>query len=146
MSNNRSSILEVYKKVNKSGDLEKSPYEIVKLVLNELSRAMEMLSKDIDKKNNAILAKKNKEIINIQKSISKTVTRSLTTIYSLQTSLDFEKGGEIATNLFNLYEFCRLEIIKGFSQSLNIGIKRAKYALDQIIEAWNEMILMSVKK
>ena len=79
-------------------------------------------------------------------SISKTVTRSLTTIYSLQTSLDFEKGGEIATNLFNLYEFCRLEIIKGFSQSLNIGIKRAKYALDQIIEAWNEMILMSVKK
>ena len=34
MSNNRSSILEVYKKVNKSGDLEKSPYEIVKLVLS----------------------------------------------------------------------------------------------------------------
>ena len=62
MSNNRSSILEVYKKVNKSGDLEKSPYEIVKLVLNELSRAMEMLSKDIDKKNNAILAKKIKKL------------------------------------------------------------------------------------
>ena len=102
---------------------------------------MEKLSLDIDIKNNLILAKKNEEIFNIQKSISKTVTRSLTTIYSLQTSLDFEKGGEIATSLFNLYEFCRLQIIQGFTQSLNEGIKRAKQALDQIISAWNNMSL-----
>ena len=141
MSNSRSNIFKVYKKVEKAGDLQKNPYEIVKLVLNELSRAMEKLSLDIDIKNNLILAKKNEEIINIQKSISKTVTRSLTTIYSLQTSLDFEKGGEIATSLFNLYEFCRLQIIQGFTQSLNEGIKRAKQALDQIISAWNNMSL-----
>jgi len=141
MSNSRSNIFKVYKKVEKAGDFQKNPYEIVKLVLNELSRAMEKLSLDIDIKNNLILAKKNEEIFNIQKSISKTVTRSLTTIYSLQTSLDFEKGGAIATSLFNLYEFCRLQIIQGFTQSLNEGIKRAKQALDQIISAWNNMSL-----
>ena len=72
----------------------------------------------------------------IQKGISKYVTRSLTSIYSLQTSLDFEKGGEIAINLFHLYEFCRLQIIAAFSKNKNDGLKKAFDALNEIISAW----------
>ena len=34
------------------------------------------------------------------------MARSLSSIYALQTSLNFEKGGKIATNLFQLYEYC----------------------------------------
>ena len=75
----------------------------------------------------------------LQKSISKNVTRSLTTIYSLQTSLDFDKGGKIATGLFQLYEYCRIQIISGFTKSINDGISKAKQALDQIVSAWNNM-------
>jgi flagellar protein FliS len=139
MTNSRSNMFEVYKKVIKSGDIEKNPYEIVKLILNELSRSMLNLSNDIERKKNAIEKKNSESVLEIQKSISKHVTRTLTTIYSLQTTLDFEKGGNLANSLFQLYEYCRLQIIKGFTKSLNQGILKAKEALDKIISAWDNM-------
>lgn len=139
-----SNILDVYKKVIKSGDLQKSPYEVVKLVLNELSRTMQILSDDIEKKIDYVSNNNSKDLVIIQKSISKNVSRSLTTIYSLQTSLDFDKGGKIATGLFQLYEYCRLQIITGFTKSINQGIIKAKHALDQILLAWNSMNSKSV--
>ena len=133
------SVLDVYKKVVKSGDLQKNPYEVVKLILQELSRTMQILSEDIEKKKQLDLKKQASNLLPLQKSISKNVTRSLTTIYSLQTSLDFDKGGKIATGLFQLYEYCRVQIISGFTKSINDGIIKAKQALDQIISAWNNM-------
>ena len=133
------SVLDVYKKVVKSGDLQKNPYEVVKLILQELSRTMQILSEDIEKKKQLDLKKQISDLQPLQKSISKNVTRSLTTIYSLQTSLDFDKGGKIATGLFQLYEYCRIQIISGFTKSINDGIIKAKQALDQIISAWNNM-------
>ena len=134
-----SSVLDVYKKVVKSGDLQKNPYEVVKLILQELSRTMQILSEDIEMKKQLDLKKQTSDLLPLQKSISKNVTRSLTTIYSLQTSLDFDKGGKIATGLFQLYEYCRVQIISGFTKSINDGIIKAKQALDQIISAWNNM-------
>lgn len=137
--NSNSNILNIYKKVIKSGDLQKNPHEIVRLVLTELSRTMKMISDDIEKKKVFVLKEGSSDLINIQKSISKNVSRSLTTIYSLQTSLDFDKGGKIATGLFQIYEYCRLQIIQGFSKSINSGIIKAKNALDQILSAWSIM-------
>jgi flagellar protein FliS len=134
-----SSVLDVYKKVVKSGDLQKNPYEVVKLILQELSRTMQILSEDIEKKKQLDFKQQNGDLLSLQKSISKNVTRSLTTIYSLQTSLDFDKGGKIATGLFQLYEYCRVQIISGFTKSINDGIIKAKKALDQILSAWNNM-------
>ena len=134
-----SSVLDVYKKVVKSGDLQKNPYEVVKLILQELSRTMQILSEDIEKKKQLDLKKQTSDLLLLQKSISKNVTRSLTTIYSLQTSLDFDKGGKIATGLFQIYEYCRIQIISGFTKSINDGIVKAKQALDQILSAWNNM-------
>jgi flagellar protein FliS len=139
-------IIDVYKKVIKSGDLQKSPYEVVKLILNELSRTMQSLSDDIEKKEKYVSDKNDNDLIAVQKSISKNVSRSLTTIYSLQTSLDFDKGGKIATGLFQLYEYCRLQIISGFTKSINKGIIKAKLALDQILIAWNNMHSSSVNE
>ena len=133
------SVLDVYKKVVKSGDLQKNPYEVVKLILQELSRTMQILSEDIEKKKQLEIKQQGSDLLLLQKSISKNVTRSLTTIYSLQTSLDFDKGGKIATGLFQLYEYCRVQIISGFTKSINDGIIKAKKALDQILSAWNNM-------
>ena len=138
--NSNSNILNIYKKVIKSGDLQKNPHEIVKLVLTELSRTMKMISDDIEKKKVFVLKEGSSDLINIQKSISKNVSRSLTTIYSLQTSLDFDKGGKIATGLFQIYEYCRLQIISGFTKSINTGILKARKALEQILLAWNNML------
>ena len=136
MTTSRTNIFEVYKKIEKANDLEKSPYEVVGMVLNELSRTMHLLILEVDKKKAVLVSKRNKEINHIQNAISKYVTRSLTTIYSLQTSLDFDKGGPIATNLFHLYEFCRLQIIYAFSKNKNDGLKKAFDALNEIISAW----------
>ena len=145
MTYNRSNILDVYKRVEKSSDSERNPYDIVRLVLNELSRTMQILSDDIEKKLTLVKSSKIADLPNIQKSISKNVSRSLSTIYSLQTSLDFEKGGKIANSLFQLYEFCRLQIIEGFTKSINSGINQAKTALDQIISAWEGMNIKKEK-
>ena len=142
--NNNGNILNIYKKVIKSGDLQKNPHEIVKLVLTELSRTMKMISDDIDKKKQFVSKKNSLDLATLQKTISKNVSRSLTTIYSLQTNLDFEKGGKIATGLFQLYEYCRVQIISGFTKSINNGIIKAKNALDQIISAWNNMSVKSL--
>ena len=136
---NPSNALNVYKKVDKSGDLVKSPYEIVKVILNELQRHIHLMILEIDKKKAFTISRKFKDVKSCQKSISKYVVRCLTTIYSLQTSLDFEKGGTIATNLFQLYEFCRTQVIDSFSTSNNQGLKKSYDALSQIIIAWETM-------
>ena len=136
MVNSRSSIFEVYKKIDKANDLEKSPYEVVEMVLKELNRTMHLLILEVDKKKAVLISKRNKDMTDVQKSITKYVSRSLTSIYSLQTSLDFDRGGNIATNLFHLYEFCRLQIIDAFTKNKNDGLKKAFDALNEIISAW----------
>ena len=134
-----SNALNIYKKVEKAGVSMKSPYEIVKIILNELQRNIHLMILEIDKKKAFTISRKFKDVKNCQKSISKYVVRCLTTIYSLQTSLDFEKGGTIAINLFQLYEFCRTQVIESFSLSNNKGLKKSYDALTQIILAWETM-------
>ena len=110
MTHNFNNAFKVYKKVDRANDLEKSSYEIVKIVLNELSRSIHLLINEIDKKKSFVMSKQRHLIIDTQKNIQRYVSKSITSIYSLQVSLDFEKGGDISTNLFQLYEFCRKQI------------------------------------
>ena len=70
---------------------------------------------------------------------SKHFSRALTIIYSLQSSLDFEKGGEIADNLFQTYEFARQMIISSIKDMDETGPKRALALLGEIREAWAKM-------
>ena len=136
MSYDIKNVFKVYKKVEKANDFEKSSYEIVKLVLNELSRSMQLLIYEIDKKKSFIISRQRHLIIDTQKTIQRHVAKCITSIYSLQVSLDFEKGGEISANLFQLYEFCRKQIIKAFVESNNLGLKKSLDALNEIISAW----------
>ena len=70
---------------------------------------------------------------------SKHFSRALTIIYSLQSSLDFEKGGEIADNLFQTYEFARQMIISSIKDMDETGPQRALALLGEIREAWAQM-------
>lgn len=139
MTINSKNVFEVYKKIEKSNDDQKSSYEIVKTILNELHKTIHLMIIDIDKKKAFLISKQTQYLKDVQKSISKYVVRSLTTIYSLQTTLNFEQGGTIATNLFQLYEYCRKEIINAFAQNNNNGLKKAYDALQEIIVAWDTM-------
>ena len=71
--------------------------------------------------------------------------RALTIIYALQSSLDFEKGESIATNLFQLYEFARQQLIADLSKGEADGTPKAIDALTEIRDAW-ETIGPQVKK
>ena len=62
--------------------------------------------------------------------------RALSSIYFLQKCLDFEKGGELAKNLFKVYEYCRVQIIdfaiKGTVNKLDTAIDFVR----TILEGW----------
>ena len=129
----------IYKKIEKGNDLQKSPYEAVYSVLTVLHRNIQLMIIDIDKKRAFSITKRKKELFEVQKSLTKYLVRSLTSIYALQTTLNFDKGGVIATNLFQLYEFCRLQIINSFTKNENKGLKKASESLQEIIYAWSKM-------
>ena len=58
--------------------------------------------------------------------------------YTLQTTLNFEQGGTIATIYFSCMSIVG-EIINAFAQNNNNGLKKAYDALQEIIVAWDTM-------
>lgn len=66
----------------------------------------------------------------------KSFTNAFTAIYILQSSLDFAQGGEIAENLFRLYEYCRQQLLKAFARKADLNLETCVVLLDEIIQAW----------
>ena len=134
--------IKAYKKTQQSSNTVVSSHQIVRALMKELVNSMQKIVLDIQddrtrKKDefstDKNLAKKNRQIK------AKNLSKSLSILYGLQTSLDFDKALEIATNLFQLYEYCRQEIIKGFSQKIEDGIVKAISIINQILEGWEEI-------
>ena len=57
----------------------------------------------------------------------------------LQTSLDFEKGEPIASNLFNLYDYCRKEVISNYRNNLTEGLDTSIQVFDDILDGWRKI-------
>ena len=72
---------------------------------------------------------------------NKHFTRALKAIYALQISLNFDEGKNIAIQLFQLYEYCRKQLIKGFTKRTVLDIRRAASAIKDILIAWNNQIV-----
>ena len=134
--------IKAYKKTQQSSNTVISSHQIVRALMKELVNSMQKIVLDIQddrtrKKDefstDKNLVKKNRQIK------AKNLSKSLSILYGLQTSLDFDKALEIATNLFQLYEYCRQEIIKGFSQKIEDGIVKAINIINQILEGWEEI-------
>ena len=140
MTNNE--YINAYKKTQQSSNTETSSHEIVRTLMKELLNSMQKIVLDIQddrsKKVDKFLGGKAHEE-KITQNKSKNLSKSLSIIYGLQTSLDFDKALEIANNLFQLYEYCRQEIIKGFSQKIEDGIIKAMDIVKQIMEGWEEI-------
>ena len=137
-----SQYIDAYKKTQQSSNAVTSSHEIVKTLMKELMNSMQKIVLDIQderkRKNNEFSVDKVFEKKNARHK-SKNLTKSLSIIYGLQTSLDFDKALEIANNLFQLYEYCRQEIIRGFSQKIEDGIVKAIDVIKQIMEGWEEI-------
>ena len=67
---------------------------------------------------------------------SSSFSRALTILYSLQSSIDFEKELSVAKSLFQIYEFTRVSLIEEF-KSCKIGKSlKALVALSEIRDSW----------
>ena len=104
-----------------------NPHKIVEEVLKDLKKNMETLAYSID----------NEPVISTIKSNS--FSKSLTAIYILQSSLNFEEGEEIAENLFNIYEFCKSSIMKGYTQKNSKIIYEAIPPVEEILSGWKQI-------
>jgi len=104
-----------------------SPHKIIEQILIELKRHMETLAYSIDNEPTVSSIKSN------------AFSKSLTAIYILQSSLDFENGGEIAENLFNLYAFCKNGIMKGFTTKNSKLIYDSIPPIEEILDGWRQI-------
>ena len=85
-------------------------YEAVKFALKQAIASMEKLNLDLSNEER-----------------EHHFERALSCIYFLQKCLDFDKGGDLAKNLFKVYEYCRNQII-------SVTLKDNKDTLDNSIE------------
>ena len=124
---------QAYKQAENIGLAEvTNPHEIVQTLFNELIKSMSLFEKSFDDK-------KSSEIR------YSSFARSLTIIYSLQSSLDFEKGGDISNNLFRIYEYSRQQLISDLKNGKLNGVTNAIHIIKEIADAWNQ-IADEVKK
>ena len=140
MTNNE--YIKAYEKTQKSSSAVTSSHEIVRTLMKELVNSMQKIVLDIQDERTRKKDKFQVDKIFEEKNArnkSKNLSKCLSIIYGLQTSLDFDKAMEIANNLFQLYEYCRQEIIKGFSQKIEDGILKAIDVIKQIMEGWEEI-------
>ena len=72
--------------------------------------------------------------------INKAILRAQEIVTELMVSLDFEQGGEIATNLFSLYTWFSQELLEG---NIKQDLERLSVVRNMITElrsAWSEII------
>ena len=140
MTNNQ--FIDEYKKTQQSSNEVTSSHQIVRILMKELINSMQKIVLDIQdekkRKLDRFMIDRAFEEKNTRNK-SKNLSKSLSIIYGLQTSLDFDKALEISNNLFQLYEFCRYEVIRGFSNKIEDGIIKAIDVVKQIMEGCEEI-------
>ena len=67
---------------------------------------------------------------------------SLLTLYFLQKSLDFNAQGDLAINLYRLYEFCRIKLLEAGidGSSNNYEIKKCHSFINEIRISWDSVV------
>ena len=75
----------------------------------------------------------------LSKTKSKSFARIITSITVLTSTLDFENGEPIASNLFNLYDFCRREVLDSYKNLTTKGIDDSIDVIEDILSAWKEI-------
>ena len=122
---NNQKMINAYSNSEREAALEvEDPHAIISLMFDELIKAMGVFLNNLDLKNANTVARNN------------AFSRSLTLIYALQSSLNFEKGGDIANNLFTLYEFARQKIMESSQTQERESLEVALSSLQNIAEAW----------
>ena len=100
---NYHAFMKEYKQVDAISKVENADsHEFIQIIYNELITNLKSLSYAL---------KEGPKVSNIK---SKSFSQSITSLMILSSSLDFENGEPIASNLYNLYNYCRKTIISSF--------------------------------
>ena len=99
-----------------------SPYKLVMMMYEELLKALEAM---------ALAAKRNDFVQRGQRQ-----SKALAILTALETSLDFEQGGEIARGLVAIYREARRLVIDGGREGNGQAIEDAHAMLQEIATAW----------
>ncbi len=75
----------------------------------------------------------------IQESHNK-IIKAQRIINELMVTLDFEAGGEIARNLYNLYDFIMNELIKANIKKESEGLYNSIEVMQELLDAWRVVI------
>ncbi len=73
------------------------------------------------------------------KSKINSINKALDILFTLKVGLDFEKGGEIARNLNDIYDFCEKQIMVGNLKNDKEALKSVINILNTIKEGWEEL-------
>ena len=108
---------------NKIRSEEEIGYDVISVALKKLETSLYLLS----------------EIQNPEE-VTKPVGNAISTIYILQKNLDLTNGSDLAKNLFQLYEFCRLKIIERVKvgPKANKDIKQCHSFIKEIYQSWEQ--------
>ncbi|MFC7703599.1 flagellar protein FliS [Plastorhodobacter daqingensis] len=115
----------LYRRSELAGASELSdPHEIIGVTLRELEKSLRVLA--AARSAGGVLPERH-------------LTRAFTAIYILQSSLDFERGGDIAAQLFRVYEYCRLQVTRLFRREPEAELAVTVDTIAAIRDAWDQI-------
>ena len=120
--------MQAYKNADRDAVVESDdPHALIAVLFDELLRHMHAFLTELDSGQ----ANSN--------APSQHFSRALAILYGLQSSLNFEQGGDIANNLFRLYEYSRQQLLLAMRSHETEGTRAAILALENIRDAWREI-------
>ena len=120
--------LKAYTSVDRHSTAEADDtHAMITALFDELLHRMRSFSQNIDGDEEALQLR------------NESYAKSLAILHALQSCLDFDKGGEIAENLFRLYEFARQQLLASFRTGDAERVDAAIFSLSEIRDAWNSM-------
>ena len=102
-----------------------TPHALVKILFDELLLAMDA----------SALAERQGD----RAKVSDKQARAMSIIYALESSLDFDKGGDVATGLAQIYREARRLLLEGARDRAVEPVEQARAIIAEIADAWNQI-------
>lgn len=102
-----------------------TPHQLVRILFDELLLAIDA----------AVLALRGGD----RQKMTDRQTRALTILHALETSLDFNRGGDVALSLATIYRESRKRILEGSSTNNPESMEQARSFIGEISEAWTQI-------
>lgn len=102
-----------------------TPHALVKILFDELLIALEA----------TMLAERNNDRL----KVSDKQARAMSILFALESSLDFDKGGDVATGLAQIYREARRLLLVSAKEHVIEPVEQARAMIAEIADAWNQI-------